>query len=346
MKYITLFIRKIYTLINTHRKTIMSSLAKTHPSIFISHVFPNKVDMVYETFSELFGSDSIDDVDVVTHEYNGQDICRVYVHFKAWPDAPKFQSLRTRLLNGETIKIVYDHPWYWKCVASKIPRIKSNSGMLASPKKRIVLDDTVTEPVVEPVTQSPVVTSDIPAKPTQPAQPTTSTWIDILKHTEAKTSQVTENQKQTKFYNVPEPETKTTPSLKCSHLEERCFTDTGYCGCIERMDKEIDENKVTTVPVIDIITMQAVQYEYCCYTRKLNLKTKEDFMNYLGGILFPVVSKISNIFGNKITGMLLEMEPEMIVKALEDKDLFNTYITKCYEILKEAIELEMKQLSM
>ena len=33
-------------------------------------------------------------------------------------DKPEVAAIRQRLLDGETVKIVYDNPWFWKCSAS------------------------------------------------------------------------------------------------------------------------------------------------------------------------------------------------------------------------------------
>jgi hypothetical protein len=105
-----------------------SIIAKNEPSIFISHVFPNKAGNVESVFLELFGS-CIDKVDIVTHKTsNGEDICRAYVHFKWWPNTPEASALREKLLNGDSIKVYYEKPWFWKCVASKFKEGNNNSG--------------------------------------------------------------------------------------------------------------------------------------------------------------------------------------------------------------------------
>ena len=48
---------------------------------------------------------------------DGQPIKRVFVHFKpgAWDNQP---DMRESLINGKEVKIVYDDPWYWKCLAN------------------------------------------------------------------------------------------------------------------------------------------------------------------------------------------------------------------------------------
>lgn len=296
-----------------------STIAINEPSIFISHVFPNKADLVYDTFAELFGAEYVDDVDVVKHDFNGQEICRVYVHFKKWPTTPEFQRLRYRLINGDTVKIVYDEPWYWKCVASKLPRITSKGSMTSPPKKRIVLDEK-TKPVV-PVEQDNEVAEE--TRPTKtPTTTPTATPETITPGERPELSNWADKVKQRiDIHNGGEAEAKTTKVTA-------------------------DETSATTNPVavLDNDGMMAVNYEYCCYTRRLNLKTKEDFMNYLGGVIFSIVDKISPIFGNKITGMILELEPDIIVNALENKEVFHEMVIKCYKTLQEAIEAEMGQL--
>jgi len=48
---------------------------------------------------------------------DGQPIKRVFVHFKpgAWDKQPE---MRDSLFNGKEVKIVYDDPWYWKCLSN------------------------------------------------------------------------------------------------------------------------------------------------------------------------------------------------------------------------------------
>ena len=122
-------------------------IAKNEPSIFISHVFPNKADKVEGVFLELFGS-CIDHVDIVKHKSSdGNDVCRAYVHFKFWPNTPTACSLREKLLKGDTVKVIYENPWFWKCVASKF------NGNSESPKVTkgpyIEVDDEQIQRVVD-----------------------------------------------------------------------------------------------------------------------------------------------------------------------------------------------------
>lgn len=313
----------------TSCETSMSSISINEPSIFISHVFPNKAECVYDTFAELFGEKYIDDVDIVTHTFNGHEVCRVYVHFKMWPTEPKFQRLRTRLLNGETVQIVYDEPWYWKCVASKLPRITSNGGMTSSPKKRIVLDDekptmTATKTVTKPSTTQTKTSSTNDIR---------SSWVEKVKaetvETEKKTDiEETTTSTETATQTATETETKSAPKTE---------TETNTDAETETTNKSVNA-------IFDIPTMQKIHYEYSCFIAGGTLKTKADFMNYLGDFIFMAVDKISPTFSNKITGMMLENEPEILVNAIEDKTLFGSLLMRCYVCLQEALVSDMTSL--
>jgi len=110
---------------STTTKTFnMSSVPATEPSICIPRVFPNiGKDRVIDTFEEVFGPGCVERVDMVKRENaKGEKFSRVFVHFKEWPETETGNAVRQRLLKGESIKIVYDDPWFWKCSASRVPK--------------------------------------------------------------------------------------------------------------------------------------------------------------------------------------------------------------------------------
>lgn len=94
------------------------------PSICIPRVFDNiEKKVIWGVFTELFGRDAIDRIDVVFKETpNGEKYKRVFVHFRAWPTTYESQLVRRKLLDGQEVKIVYDEPWFWKCSASRIEK--------------------------------------------------------------------------------------------------------------------------------------------------------------------------------------------------------------------------------
>lgn len=46
----------------------------------------------------------------------------MFIHLRYWPTDDDAVIIRDRLVAGETVKIVYDTPWFWKCSASRLPK--------------------------------------------------------------------------------------------------------------------------------------------------------------------------------------------------------------------------------
>ena len=95
--------------------------AITYPSFCIprSTVFDYK--FILQSFQSIFGIKTIDRIDIVPYSQQ-LDTFRIFVHFNYWPNDPTSIAIRKRLLDGETVKIVYDTPWLWKCAASRYPK--------------------------------------------------------------------------------------------------------------------------------------------------------------------------------------------------------------------------------
>ena len=103
----------------------MSKVNNSHPSICIPRVFANitKRD-VRDVFEKVLENSScIDRVDLISRTTpDGTPYGRVYVHFRFWPKTEQAQSIRESLLAGNTVKIVYDDPWFWKCSESRVAK--------------------------------------------------------------------------------------------------------------------------------------------------------------------------------------------------------------------------------
>ena len=83
---------------------------------------------VKDTFEQLLGVGTVERVDIVTQKTETyQPFCRIFVHFRYWPNTPESMGIRQRLIDGETIKIVYDNPWFWKCSASRVAKPERNT---------------------------------------------------------------------------------------------------------------------------------------------------------------------------------------------------------------------------
>ena len=95
----------------------------TNPSICIPRVFPN-IDWkrVKNVFEEL-GMGEVERVDMINKVNDkGQKFKRVFVHFKKWNDDPTTRQVKSKLLSGDSVKVVYDDPWFWKVFLSHVPK--------------------------------------------------------------------------------------------------------------------------------------------------------------------------------------------------------------------------------
>ena len=109
------------------QQVIMSALI-TEPSICIPRTLNNVTrQQVKEVFETVIGRGTVERVDIVANKQNdGQPFCRIFVHFRYWPNSDEIMSIRRRLLDGEMIKVVYDNPWFWKCSASRVAKPINN----------------------------------------------------------------------------------------------------------------------------------------------------------------------------------------------------------------------------
>lgn len=96
----------------------------TEPSICIPRTLNNVTwREVKDIFETILGRGTVDRVDIVHNRNDSTPFCRIFVHFRYWPvDKPELVAMRKRLIGGETVKVVYDNPWFWKCSASRIPK--------------------------------------------------------------------------------------------------------------------------------------------------------------------------------------------------------------------------------
>jgi len=65
----------------------------------------------------------IDRIDIVSWKKTmntNHKFARIFIHFKGWNESSI--DVRNDLLSGSTYNIVYNFPWYWKIVASRLPK--------------------------------------------------------------------------------------------------------------------------------------------------------------------------------------------------------------------------------
>ena len=119
----------------------------TEPSICIPRTLYNvNWQTVKKTFEEILGKGTVERVDIVPCRDQDQ-FCKIFVHFRYWPEDETANNMRERLNDGEMVKIVYDAPYFWKCSASRVakptwePKSKPYVEFLDKSSKSDSLDD-------------------------------------------------------------------------------------------------------------------------------------------------------------------------------------------------------------
>ena len=114
------------SIISTNNNNMQTnpSTMQTNPSICIPRTFSNVTwQLVKDAFDEIFGQGYVERVDVVNKaDRRGNEFKKIFIHFTKWPETEEAQRIRQALIDGKTIKIVYQFPWYWKCVMSNVPK--------------------------------------------------------------------------------------------------------------------------------------------------------------------------------------------------------------------------------
>ena len=100
-------------------------------SVFVPRVH-HSVDWrtMKEIFEQVFGTDSVSHVKILApRDQDTATFSKAYVHFNnkvvqganASSDSP-FTFFKKKLLDGESVKIVYQDPHYWLCILNKAVR--------------------------------------------------------------------------------------------------------------------------------------------------------------------------------------------------------------------------------
>lgn len=126
------------------------------PSLCIPRVFNNIGESrIREVFDQL-ELGLIQRVDIIQRKNEkGEEYKRVFIHFARWSNSPAAQKARRKLLTGDSIKIVYDNPWFWKVEANKAVRFEREVRPKENKKMRpvLVLDENDTDHVSEMTSQ-------------------------------------------------------------------------------------------------------------------------------------------------------------------------------------------------
>ena len=112
----------IYHRTPIQKQKMPSRQVVTEPSICIPRTLYNvNWQTVKYTFEGILGKGTVDRVDIVPCRDQDQ-FCKIFVHFRYWPDTETANNIRARLNDGEMVKMVYDPPYFWKCSASRVAK--------------------------------------------------------------------------------------------------------------------------------------------------------------------------------------------------------------------------------
>ena len=96
----------------------LSIIPSNTPSLCIPRVIPNideaRIRRIFDELS-LGELERIDIVKKTTEK--GEKFNRVFVHFAKWNKTEEAVKVRTQMLTGKEIKIIYDDPLFWKVSA-------------------------------------------------------------------------------------------------------------------------------------------------------------------------------------------------------------------------------------
>ena len=89
------------------------------PSICIPCIYENiEITDIVDIFQNKLQFGEIEKVDIIhKNKQINYHLKKIFIHFKKWNH--NAEHIRQRLLDGRTIKVVYDDYKFWKCSASR-----------------------------------------------------------------------------------------------------------------------------------------------------------------------------------------------------------------------------------
>ena len=115
------------------------------PAICIPYVFENIGDKRIEGIFKDLDIGRVDRIDLVptqNHAPNGSKVNRVFIHIN-WKIDEDTNKIRTKLLCGKEVKVLYDGKYFWKISASRAKEVKPQQPkpVQKDMKPRIEMDD-------------------------------------------------------------------------------------------------------------------------------------------------------------------------------------------------------------
>ena len=87
-------------------------------SLYIPHIFKYRKQHEIVATLNLLSLGHVERVDLIQSSNTQQ---QAFIHLSELNDE-KYPDLRSRINNGESFKIVYDDPWFWKVYKSRSPK--------------------------------------------------------------------------------------------------------------------------------------------------------------------------------------------------------------------------------
>ena len=101
-----------------------TNFPQSEPSLCIPHARRDTdAGQVRAVFEKLFGAGCIATIDErqLRDSRDQSYFKRYFIHFNEWPCTETAEAARHKFLAGKTVKVVYAHPWFWKCSACRHP---------------------------------------------------------------------------------------------------------------------------------------------------------------------------------------------------------------------------------
>ena len=97
-----------------------------NPSLCIPRVFKDiSVPSIANVFQNKLKFGVIKKINIIPN-INDKNFKKVFIHFDFWYDSENINNIKQKILNGTTIKVIYDMPWFWKCCLNRYPTKNDN----------------------------------------------------------------------------------------------------------------------------------------------------------------------------------------------------------------------------
>ena len=129
---------------SSEMKIDFSLLPENVPAVCVPYVFENIHEARIRAIFKELDVGEVSQVDLIPYTASdGKRVNRVFIHLK-WNTKESTNKVRTKLLCGREIKVVYEDPWFW-CVsasrATKAPPREKKTTTRDKPRPRIEDDD-------------------------------------------------------------------------------------------------------------------------------------------------------------------------------------------------------------